>query len=108
MLRHSPQTRWCLLGDTALRAVQQACEQEPNDKDIPMSDIQGGNVERASTTGRPRRRGACSYGKARPTTTTRADASAELAFWKRLEEREEGRIAQEADHLFDTSFEWAA
>lgn len=32
----------------------------------------------------------------------------EEAFWAHLEECEEGRIAQEADHLFDTSFEWAA
>lgn len=32
----------------------------------------------------------------------------EEAFWARLEEREEGRVAQEADHLFDTSYSWAA
>lgn len=32
----------------------------------------------------------------------------EEAFWARLEEREEGRAAQEADHLFDTSYSWAA
>jgi hypothetical protein len=31
----------------------------------------------------------------------------EVAFWARLEEREEGRIALEADHLFDTSYAWA-
>lgn len=35
-------------------------------------------------------------------------SSAEIAFWERLEEYEEGRIAHEADHLFDTSFDWAA
>ena len=29
-------------------------------------------------------------------------------FWAQLEEREEGRLAQEADHLFDTSASWAA
>jgi CelD/BcsL family acetyltransferase involved in cellulose biosynthesis len=28
---------------------------------------------------------------------------AEAARWQRLEEREFGRLAQEADHLFDTS-----
>jgi hypothetical protein len=32
----------------------------------------------------------------------------EETFWRQLEEREEGRLAQEADHLFDTSFAWAA
>ena len=32
----------------------------------------------------------------------------EEVFWRQLEEREEGRVAQEADHLFDTSFAWAA
>jgi hypothetical protein len=32
----------------------------------------------------------------------------EDVFWRQLEEREDGRIAQEADHLFDTSFAWAA
>ncbi len=30
-------------------------------------------------------------------------APAEAARWQRLEEREFGRLAQEADHLFDTS-----
>ena len=29
-------------------------------------------------------------------------------FWARLEERELGRLALEADHLFDTSYPWAA
>lgn len=29
------------------------------------------------------------------------------AFWDHLEAREEGRLAQEADHLFDTSAPWA-
>lgn len=32
----------------------------------------------------------------------------EAAFWSRYEEREEGRFAQEADYLFDTSSMWAA
>jgi hypothetical protein len=31
----------------------------------------------------------------------------EAALWTRLEEREEGRLAIEADHLFDTSYTWA-
>lgn len=31
----------------------------------------------------------------------------EDAFWTRLEDREEGRLAIEADHLFDTSYAWA-
>jgi hypothetical protein len=37
-----------------------------------------------------------------------AGAAAERAFWAHLEDREEGRLAQEADHLFDTSYAWAA
>ena len=32
----------------------------------------------------------------------------EASFWVQLEEREEGRLALEADHLFDTSYPWAA
>ena len=31
----------------------------------------------------------------------------EAAFWAHLEDREEGRVALEADHLFDTSYPWA-
>lgn len=34
--------------------------------------------------------------------------SDEAGFWAQLEEREEGRLALEADHLFDTSYLWAA
>lgn len=33
---------------------------------------------------------------------------AEEEVWRRLEEREYGRLALEADHLFDTSYPWAA
>jgi hypothetical protein len=32
----------------------------------------------------------------------------EATFWARFEEREAGRLAQEVDHLFDTSYAWAA
>jgi hypothetical protein len=32
----------------------------------------------------------------------------EAGFWAQLEEREFGRLALEADHLFDTSYPWAA
>jgi hypothetical protein len=32
----------------------------------------------------------------------------ESAFWAHLEAREEGRFTTEADHLFDTSYTWAA
>lgn len=32
----------------------------------------------------------------------------ENVFWRQLEARDEGRLAQEADHLFDTSYTWAA
>lgn len=34
--------------------------------------------------------------------------SREASLWAHLEEREEGRLALEADHLFDTSYSWAA
>lgn len=37
-----------------------------------------------------------------------ASRRTEDAFWRQLEEREEGRLTQEADHFFDTSFAWAA
>lgn len=36
-----------------------------------------------------------------------APIDAETTFWAWLEEREDGRIAQEVDHLFDTSYPWA-
>ncbi len=32
----------------------------------------------------------------------------ERTLWERGEEREEGRLTQEADHLFDTSYTWTA
>ncbi len=31
----------------------------------------------------------------------------EAGFWRQIEEREFGRLALEADHLFDTSYSWA-
>jgi hypothetical protein len=31
-----------------------------------------------------------------------------MALWQSLDEQDDGRIAQEADHLFDTSYAWAA
>jgi len=34
--------------------------------------------------------------------------SAEASLWARLEQHDEGRLAQEADHLFDTSYPWPA
>jgi hypothetical protein len=36
----------------------------------------------------------------------RSDAD-EAALWAHLENHEEGRVALEADHLFDTSYAWA-
>jgi len=33
---------------------------------------------------------------------------AERTYWAAAEEREFGRLAQEADHRFDTSYLWAA
>lgn len=36
----------------------------------------------------------------------RSDAK-EADFWAHLEDREEGWVALEADHLFDTSYPWA-
>lgn len=37
----------------------------------------------------------------------RHDPTAEAAFWARCAEYDDGRLAQEADHLFDTSYPWA-
>jgi len=42
-----------------------------------------------------------------PHSTTLSDAE-EATFWAHFEEREHGRLAQEADHLFDTNHSWAA
>jgi len=41
------------------------------------------------------------------TIPARSEAE-ETAFWAQLEEREEGRFALEADHLFDSGYDWAA
>jgi hypothetical protein len=41
-----------------------------------------------------------------PRITARVSAE-EAALWARYEEREDGRLTQEADHLFDTSYPWA-
>jgi hypothetical protein len=53
---------------------------------------------RARTTRRP---------SAAPQIAKPSDAE-EGSFWARLEEREHGRLTQEADHLFDTSYPWTA
>ena len=37
----------------------------------------------------------------------RHDPTAEAAFWARCAEYDDGRLAQKADHLFDTSYPWA-
>lgn len=42
-----------------------------------------------------------------PKAKGRASTTAEETFWARLEDREEGRLAIEADHFFDTSYAWA-
>ena len=49
-------------------------------------------------------------GTDRPLTAARliilGDAG-EMSLWLRLEDHEEGRLAIEADHLFDSSYAWA-
>ena len=35
-------------------------------------------------------------------------SAAERTYWEVAEEREFGRLVQETDHLFDTSYPWAA
>jgi hypothetical protein len=68
----------------------------------------------ASTSNQPRRaqqRAARRRARARNHLFSKTHVAArheEVAFWTQLEEREEGRLAQEADHLFDTSFAWTA
>jgi len=32
----------------------------------------------------------------------------ERVYWAQIEEREFGRLVQETDHLFDTSYAWTA
>jgi hypothetical protein len=38
---------------------------------------------------------------------SRHNPAAEADFWARCAEYDDGRLAQEADHLFDTSYPWA-
>jgi hypothetical protein len=42
-----------------------------------------------------------------PNQARQAGAMTEAAFWAQLEDREEGRVAIEADHFFDTGYAWA-
>lgn len=69
----------------------------------PFKQPQASGADRAHRRRRTQRRPQTRVGK-----TNAASACAETVFWARLEDREEGRIATEADHLFDTSYTWAA
>lgn len=42
-----------------------------------------------------------------PKAKGQTSTAVEDTFWARLEDREEGRLVIEADHLFDTSYAWA-
>lgn len=68
-----------------------------------ITETQGLQPEPArAQPGRPR------AAQRRMTTGQPSDREAEeVTFWTRLEDREEGRLAVEADHLFDTSYAWA-
>ena len=73
-----------------------------------MSESPAGTINHAR---RARQRAARRRERARKLLFSKTHVAArheEVAFWTQLEEREEGRLAQEADHLFDTSFAWAA
>lgn len=52
-------------------------------------------------------RGAVPRRRSVPKANRRISTTAEDSIWARLEDREEGRLAIEADHLFDTSYAWA-
>lgn len=68
------------------------------DSDTPQPETRSGRVRRSRTAQESRAE--------RPVTRGRPED--EASFWAQLEEREFGRMALEADHLFDTSYPWAA
>ena len=70
----------------------------PSDTHLASSEAPPAPRHRARTTRRP---------SAAPQIATPSDAE-EATFWAHFEEHEDGRLTQEADHLFDTSYPWAA
>jgi len=64
----------------------------------PQPEDRAHPTPRSRTT--PHRRAHCRERQGRPRD--------EAGFWAQLEEREFGRLALEADYLFDTSYLWAA
>ncbi len=70
----------------------------PSDTHLASSEAPPAPRHRARLTRRPPKA---------PQIATPSDIE-EATFWARFEEREHGRLTQEADHLFDTSYLWAA
>jgi hypothetical protein len=66
--------------------------------DTPQPETRSGRVRRSRTSQESQ--------ADRPVNKRRPHN--EVGFWAQLEEREFGRLALEADHLFDTSYPWAA
>jgi hypothetical protein len=73
----------------------------------PGSDPQAPGDEREAVLPRKARPRPTRKLSRTPRIAARVSAE-EAALWARYEEREDGRLAQEADHLFDTSYAWAA
>lgn len=92
---------------TALRAVDSGCEHIVNGEDDQMSAFssdkrQQPNCEPIPVPQRQVKVTPLPLQSPREITSLIADD----AFWARYEEREFGRLALEADHLFDASYSW--
>jgi hypothetical protein len=73
-----------------------------------MSQSTGGDAPQPDNRSRRARRSRSSQKGQADRPVTKGAPHDEAGFWAQLEEREYGRLAQEADHLFDTSYLWAA
>lgn len=73
-----------------------------------MAASTGSDTPQPETRSRQARRSLSSQESQAERSVTRGRSHNEASFWAQLEEREEGRLALEADHLFDTSYPWAA
>jgi hypothetical protein len=84
---------------TALRAVPARVEEITLQKGARNDHQAGGNTPCCRTlelhTNPP------------PVMAAVSPTTAEAAFWERCAEYDDGRITQEADHLFDSSYPWA-
>ncbi|GAB4448915.1 MAG: hypothetical protein OHK0015_53840 [Chloroflexi bacterium OHK40] len=73
-----------------------------------MAASTGSDAPQPEGQSHPARRGRAAQHRRPHRPESQEGPGNETGFWAQLEEREEGRLALEADHLFDTSYPWTA